>query len=95
MKWKRKPKPKPMNLALSHEESLVLHEFLSRFEEIVDEYTRSKACDVALHPMFESHAEELVLWRLNAQLEKTLVEPFRPDYPERIYLARERVLASK
>jgi hypothetical protein len=41
----------------------------------------------------QHHAEMSVLWTIEAQLEKTLVEPFSPDYVALIAAARERLVA--
>jgi hypothetical protein len=65
-------------LRLTHSEALVLFEFLSRFSE----NKRLEILDLA---------EERVLWDLEAQLEKTLVEPFQGDYIEVLRKARIEV----
>lgn len=67
-----------MTLELSDDEALVLFECLARFE------------DGGALPL-QDEAERYVLWRLEGQLEKALVEPFRPDYAELVDAARRRV----
>lgn len=66
-----------MRIELSHEESLVLHELLYRLENAEN--------------LFEDPAEQEVLWHIQAQLEKKLVEPFQADYPAVIEAARRSV----
>jgi hypothetical protein len=58
---------------------LVLFEFLSRFNQ-TDHLN-----------VFEDQAEQKVLWALEGQLEKQLVEPFRPDYKDIINEARNKI----
>jgi hypothetical protein len=58
-----------VNLQLGADEALVLFEMLSDF---------SSESSLAV----PSPAEGLALIRLHGALEKTLVEPFRPDYKE-------------
>jgi len=41
--------------------------------------------------IFEDQAEEKMLWVLEAQLEKQLVEPFMPDYIDIIKKARDSI----
>lgn len=67
-----------MILELSDDEALVLFECLARLDE------------GAALPL-EDEAERYVLWRLEGQLEKALVEPFRPDYVALLEGARRRV----
>ena len=58
---------------------MVLFEFLARFNETE-------------HPdIFEDQAEQKVLWIIEGQLEKQLVEPFRPDYKKIINEARNKI----
>ena len=65
-----KKKVSIMSIELSHDELLVLHEFLHRLENTK-----------GIENLFEDLAEQEVLWHIQAQLEKKLVEPFRADYP--------------
>ncbi len=67
-----------ITIELSSEESLVLFEFLSRF---------SNDHKLEIH----DQAEERVLWNMCCDLEKTLVEPFRPDYADLLQKARDAV----
>lgn len=67
-----------MILELSDDEALVLFECLARLAE------------GAALPL-EDEAERYVLWRLEAQLDKGLVEPFRADYAALVDAARRRV----
>lgn len=67
----------PVVIELGRAEALVLFELLHRLE---DE-------DVVL----EDDAEQVALWRLSAALERTLVEPFRPDYHELLERARSQL----
>ncbi len=71
-----------MKLELTDDEALVFFEWLARFDE-------RDAFPV------EDAAEEQVLWSLHGQLEKVLVEPFRPDYRVLVKQARERVKANE
>lgn len=67
-----------VNLTLSRDEAVVLFEWLHRFNS--KEGHR-----------FEDQAEQRVLWNLEASLESTLVEPFKPEYREILATARSRV----
>ena len=68
-----------LNLEITKDESLVLFEFLSRFNQ-----TEHKE-------IFEDQAEQKTLWILEGQLEKQLVEPFKPDYKDIISEARKQI----
>ena len=66
-------------LTLTKDESLVLFEFLARFNQ-------------SEHPgIFEDKSEQKMLWIIEGQLEKQLLEPFRPDYKDIIYEARNKI----
>jgi hypothetical protein len=67
-----------VSLALTKSEALVLFELLARI-------------DNAASLTFEHPAERTVLWRLEAELEKTLVEPFSPEYDKLLADARKQV----
>ncbi|WP_396184025.1 hypothetical protein [Flavobacterium sp.] len=68
-----------LNLTVTKDEALVLFEFLARFNQ-------------AEHPeIFEDQAEQKTLWILEGQLEKQLVEPFRPNYQDIINEARNQI----
>ena len=67
-----------MKLELTDDQALVFFEWLSRLDE-----SDSAPC--------EHESEQLVLWALHGQLEKTLSEPFRPDYKALVERARARI----
>lgn len=67
-----------VNLTLSHDEALVFFEWLAR----LDEGETSHCYD---------SAEQHVMWILQAQLEKLLVEPFQENYHDVIESARRRI----
>ena len=69
-----------VTIELSGDEALVLFEWLAGLE-------------AAKVPIGE--AEQTVLWRIEAALEKSLVEPFAKDYAELVEKARQRVLATR
>lgn len=68
-----------INLTITKDEALVLFEFLSRFNQ-------AEHSDI-----FDDQAEQKTLWILEGQLEKQLVEPFRPDYKDLINEARKNL----
>lgn len=68
-----------INLEITKDESLVLFDFLSRFNQ--SEHKE----------IFEDQAEQKTLWILEGQLEKQLVEIFNPDYKDIISDARKRI----
>jgi hypothetical protein len=70
-----------VTIQLSHDEALVLFESFSRFCEDDDEFT------------LRHNAEFVAFMRISAQLDQALVEPFRPEYPELLRAARDRVAA--
>lgn len=72
-------KGKNINLEFTKDEALVLFEFLARFNE-------AEHSDI-----FEDQAEQKTLWILQGQLEKQLVEPFKPDYKDIIKEARNKI----
>ncbi|KAA0093717.1 hypothetical protein CIW49_26775 [Mycolicibacterium sp. P1-18] len=68
-----------VTLTVSADEALVLFDWLARTSE-------------AAQPVaFRDHAERVVLWNLEALLERVLVAPLRPDYTEQLRQARGRV----
>jgi hypothetical protein len=69
-------------LELTPAESLVLFELLSRL-------------DAHKSVPFEDQAEQTVLWKLEAQLEKTLTAPLAADYKEQLAAARQQVRAGE
>lgn len=66
-----------MNITLSHDELLVLYDLLARLEDADD--------------IFQDTAERQVLWHIQAQLDKEMVEPFQADYPAVLEEARRAV----
>lgn len=69
-------KDERVKLELSRSQAIVLFEWLSRSEEV------GQASDPA---------EQRVLWLIEGQLEKALVEPLKPDYLELVEAARRAV----
>lgn len=67
-------------LKLTHDEALVLFEWLGRFNESEPNDER-----------FVDQAEQRALWNLEAVLETVLAEPFDPNYLEIIAAARDRL----
>lgn len=41
----------------------------------------------------EHQAEQNVLWEIEAQLERILIDPLQPDYAVRVASARDRLIA--
>jgi hypothetical protein len=68
----------PVSLDLSHDEALVLFEFVARYSE-------SSQLEIA------DPAEQRVLWDICCLLERSLVEPLDPNYDDFLAAARERV----
>jgi hypothetical protein len=68
-----------ITIRLDKDEALVLFEFLSRFNEKENK------------EIFEDQAEEKILWIVEGQLEKILVEPFMPNYQDILLEARNRI----
>lgn len=66
-----------MRIELNDAETLVLYDWLKRISED-DEY-------------FQDISEQEVLWTIEAQMDKVLVEPFKPNYVEIIAEARKQV----
>ena len=71
-----------MTISLTADQALVLFEWLTRED--------GKGALPTEH-----QAEQNVLWEIEAQLEKSLVEPLRPDYEALLVAARERLLGSE
>ena len=63
-----------MSIELSRDELLVLYDLLHRLEDVEE--------------IFEDPSEQEVLWHIQTQLEKELVEPFQADYQAIIEEAR-------
>ena len=67
-----------VNIELSHDEALVLFEWLSNFNKMGQR-------------QFSDQAEQRVLWDIESRLESELVEPFQLNYGERLEAARAAV----
>ena len=65
-----------VHVSLSHEEALVLFEWLSSLEE-----------SASVPPA--GSAERTVLWKIGAQLESSLHEIFATDYTDQLTRARD------
>jgi hypothetical protein len=68
-------------IGLSPDEALVLFEWLSRTEELSNDF----------RDLVEDQAEQRALWNLTALLERELREPFSPAYNELVANARARL----
>ena len=64
-----------IEIKFSKNEAIILFEFLTRFCE------ENKL-------QIEDETEAIVLWNLQCELEKNLIEPFREDYNEIVKEAR-------
>ncbi len=71
-------KGESVHITLTANEALVLFDALTRF------------CETDTLEI-EDQAEQQALWKLLAQFEKQLVEPFRQDYRELLAAARDRL----
>ena len=69
---------KDVTLTLSPDEAVVLFDWLHRFNS-------------EKKHRFEDQAEQRALWNLEASLESTLVELFKPEYGEILAAARSRL----
>lgn len=69
-----------VTISLTADEALVLFEWLTREDGKGGLPT-------------EHQSEQNVLWLVEAQLEKGLVDPLRPDYAAMVAAARERLAA--
>ena len=67
-----------IEIKLRQDEALVLFEFLSRFDDNKE-------------LLILDMAEEKALWAIHGALEKTLAEPFDPEYYELLAKARDSV----
>jgi hypothetical protein len=70
---------KEISIGLTRDEALILFEFLSRINQTDHDN------------ILEDVSEQKVLWTIEGQLERILVEPFKPDYLEIIKAARKRL----
>jgi hypothetical protein len=67
-----------VSIKLTREEALVLDGFFARFEE-TEQLT------------MKHNAEYITLMRISAQLDKSLVEIFQPDYATKLSKAQQKV----
>jgi hypothetical protein len=68
-----------VTIELTKDEALVLFDFLGRFKQ--KEH----------NDIFEDQAEQKALWIVEGQLEKTLIEPFDPNYTNIIKQSRDNI----
>lgn len=76
---------------LTHAEALVLVELLGRWGDD----NRTKGGTIQNYVRVEHQAEMAVLWRVEGQLQKQLVEMFDPRYKELIEKARRQALGEE
>lgn len=70
-----------MQIELNDDEALVLFDLLADYGDTGDERVLA----------VRHAAERNVLWALLGSLEKALVAPFQPDYPQQLQRARQRI----
>ena len=70
---------KEVLITLNKDQALVLFEFVARFNE--RNYKE----------LFEDQAEQKMMWLIQGQLEKVLVEPFMPNYKDIVKEARNKI----
>ena len=70
-----------VQLEISKEEAIVLFEYLARVHD-----------NDSLSTTFESQAEQIVLWNLQAAFEKILTEPFEKDYKKIVRHSRNSLI---
>jgi hypothetical protein len=75
---------RPVAIYLTHDEALVLSDFLSRGSRARYDYSK-----------IEDQAELRDLWDMESILETWLVAPLAPDYDERLAAARAAVRDSE
>ena len=66
-----------MEIKLTDDEALILSDLLFKISGRED--------------IFPDVAERQVLWAIEAQLDKALVEPFKPDYIDLVEKAKNRI----
>ena len=67
-----------ITIHLTKDEALVLFDFLGRFNQTTHTH------------IFQDQADRQPLWAIETQLDKVLVEPFKPDYLDIIREVRNR-----
>lgn len=72
---------KDVAVKLSHDEALVLFEWLSRTDDLTNHFGG----------IVEDQAEQRALWNLTALLERAMTDPFRPEYSTLVERARARL----
>jgi hypothetical protein len=75
--WEVRNSSRPVAIYMTHDEALVLNDFLQRGFNAGDDYSQ-----------IEDQAELRVLWDITAILESWLSAPLAPDYQERLAAAR-------
>jgi hypothetical protein len=68
-------------IRLSHDEALVLFEWLTRTDDATDGFAN----------LVEDQAEQRALWNLASLLERLLVEPLAAEYQDLVAKARSRL----
>ena len=68
-----------INISLSKDEALVLFEFFARFEEPPYEFS------------LIDNAEFIAVSSISAQLDKILIEPFKPEFQSLLQQAKSRL----
>jgi hypothetical protein len=76
----------PVRIAITRDEALVLHEWLSR---VVDDENARPIADA-----FDHDGEAWALAALLAVLERALPEPYEPGFEKRLRAARDRIAAA-
>lgn len=74
-------KEREVVVRLSHDEALVLFEWLSRTDERTSDFA----------DLIEDQAEQRALWNLTALLERELVDPVQAEYRTLVDEARSRL----
>ena len=72
-----------ITLKLTNDQALVFFDFLTRLNE-------NTYCTI-----FQSEAEQKVIWNMQTQLEKTLAEPLMENYEELLKIARNHLIAEQ
>jgi hypothetical protein len=68
-----------LDIRFTIDESIVLYNFLRRVNE------------TNIDKLIEDQSEKRVLWNLEGDLEKQLVEPFQPDFEQIVKACRDRL----
>ena len=73
------PNGEPFDVQLTHQEALVLYDWLASLDDNLETARRDEA-------------QQYVLWRLEGKLESKLVDIVLPDYFERVAFAKQGVI---